>query len=221
MKLNLGCGSHVAEGWNNVDNALGARLAKLPFFRILNKRLGLFKLDWDDRIVIHDLRTRFPWNDGTVDAIYSSHTLEHLTRSEGRHFLRECHRVLKESGVIRIVVPDLAHFVATYTSGKRRADDFVEDLGVLRTREQGVRRFLAPLIEFPHRCMYDTPSLLSIFESLGFDALEMEPFSSALDDIHEVESAIRLKSSIIVEGRKTRSEDSRESFRNSVSAELR
>jgi predicted SAM-dependent methyltransferase len=218
MRLNLGCGSHIAEGWTNVDNALGARLAKLPFFRVLNRRIGLVRLDWDERIVIHDLRTQFPWNDETVDAIYSSHTLEHLTRSEGRHFLRECHRVLKDSGVIRIVVPDLAHFVATYTSGKRRADDFVEDLGVLPTREKGVRGLLAPFIQFPHRCMYDAPTLLAIFELMDFDAMEMEPFSSALDDIHQVESAIRLKSSIIVEARKKRA--SRESP-HVVSAELR
>jgi len=31
MKLNLGCGNQVVEGWVNVDYALGARFAKIPF----------------------------------------------------------------------------------------------------------------------------------------------------------------------------------------------
>jgi len=43
-KLNLGCGSHTPEEWINVDNALSARLAKVPFFRIINRKLKIFNL---------------------------------------------------------------------------------------------------------------------------------------------------------------------------------
>ena len=50
MKLNLGCGSQIVDGWVNVDYALGARLFKFPFFRQLNSKVKLFELEWDTRI---------------------------------------------------------------------------------------------------------------------------------------------------------------------------
>jgi len=101
VRLNLGCGSQTPAGWVNVDYALGARLVKLPFFAWLNRKLRLFKLDWDRGILIHDLRKRFPWKDSSVDVIYCSHTLEHFSKEEGVHFLNECYRVLKSNGLIK------------------------------------------------------------------------------------------------------------------------
>src|SRR5262245_26247293 len=106
--LHLGCGAVAPDGWINVDYALGARLRKIPGFRAVSRTLGLFAVDWSPRIVVHDLRTRFPWPDASVDAVYTSHTLEHFTREAGGRFIAEIHRVLKPAGRVRIVVPDLA-----------------------------------------------------------------------------------------------------------------
>ena len=131
MKLNLGCGSQVPDGWVNVDYAPGARFTKIPFFRALNRKLRLFDLDWNEKIYIHDLTKAFPWANSTIDIVYSSHALEHFSREDGRRFLSECHRVLHKNGIIRIVVPDLRHDVVEYTEGRIHADDFVEKLGVL------------------------------------------------------------------------------------------
>jgi len=79
VKLNLGCGAQVVDGWINVDYGLGARMANIPWFKLINRRLHLFDMDWDPRIFIHDLRRPFPWNNESVDVIYSSHTLEHFS----------------------------------------------------------------------------------------------------------------------------------------------
>lgn len=203
VKLNLGCGSQVPDGWINVDYALGARLAKIPFFRALNRRLGLFNLDWDDRTEIHDLSKRLPWQDRTVDVVYSSHTLEHFTREAGRAFLAECHRVLRDNGLIRIVVPDLAHIVAEYRAARLRADNFVEQLGVLHeTTGNKLKDQLSPLIQFPHKCMYDTTTLVAVLNDIGFDAASRSGFDSAIADIREVELANRTEHAVVVEGRK-------------------
>src|ERR1700683_4765801 len=131
MKLNLGCGSKVLDGWINVDYALGARLARVPLVRALNRKLRLFDLDWDHRIYLHDLSKQFPWADNTIDIVYSSHTLEHFTKEDGQRFIAECHRVLRKDGILRIVIPDLRYIVDRYIEGSIRADDFVENLGVL------------------------------------------------------------------------------------------
>lgn len=112
--MNLGCGDHVIEGWTNVDYSLGARLTKVPLFRVVNRKLRIFTTDWDERVVIHDLTTRFPWSDSSVEVVYSSHTLEHFCKEDGRAFLDECHRVLRPGGIIRILVPDLHTCVVDY-----------------------------------------------------------------------------------------------------------
>ncbi|MBE0573824.1 methyltransferase domain-containing protein [Candidatus Dojkabacteria bacterium] len=109
-KLNLGCGDETPVGWVNVDYAPGAKLAKIP---LINK-FSLTKVKWDKTIMIQNLLKNFPWETNTIDIIYSSHTLEHFTREEGQHFLKECHRVLKTGGLIRILVPDLKNFTLKY-----------------------------------------------------------------------------------------------------------
>ena len=203
VKLNLGCGPRTPDGWTNVDYAWGARLARLPFFRALNRRIRLFDLDWSERIQLHDLTRAFPWPDARADVIYSSHTLEHFSREDGRAFLTECHRVLRKDGILRIVVPDLRRNVLAYLEGQVPADDFVESLGVLhgRTRSR-LKNRLAPFVQFPHKCMYDGPRLLQILDEIGFEASARAAFESDIDDIRQVESADRTNDAVIVEGRK-------------------
>jgi SAM-dependent methyltransferase len=203
MKLNLGCGSQVPEGWLNVDYALGARLAGIPFFRALNRKFRLFELNWDKRIYVHDLSRKFPWADAAVDVVYSSHTLEHFTRDDGRRFIAECHRVLRKGGILRIVIPDLRHIVAEYFDGRIRADDFLEKLGIVCGNKKNVlKNRLAPFIQFPHKCMYDNPRLLEILNEAGFQAASRAAFDSDIDDIRLVESEERTENAVIVEGRK-------------------
>ncbi len=48
----------------------------------------------------------FPIQDGTCDIIYTSHTLEHVPIKNVRFCLKEMRRILKENGILRIVVPD-------------------------------------------------------------------------------------------------------------------
>jgi predicted SAM-dependent methyltransferase len=203
MKLNLGCGSQMPDGWVNVDYALGARFAKIPFFRATNRRLGLFDLDWDERIRLHDLTKTFPWEDASVEVIYSSHMLEHLPREDGRRFLEQCHRVLRVGGIIRLVVPDLRHAVGEYVEGGVPADEFLQTLGVLYEHRGGrLKRRLSPFVQFPHKCMYDCSRLLELLQEIGFQTSARGAFDSDIDDIASVELEDRTKHAVIVEGRK-------------------
>lgn len=203
MKLNLGCGSETPQGWLNVDFSLGARFAKFPLFSSINRRLRLFELDWSKEIFAHDLGKKFPWEDGSIDIIYSSHTLEHFFRGEGLFFLRECYRVLRKSGIIRIVIPDLRALVDDYISGNTRADHFVESLGVLYgSHRRGLTGKLAPFIQFPHKCMYDAETLLSIMREIGFACDKNQAFCSRIEDIDLVELKNRTQNAVIVEGEK-------------------
>lgn len=202
VKLNLGCGSETPDGWINVDYSLGARIAKLPIISNLIKALGLFKLEWDKDIYLHDLRKPFPWGDETIDMIYSSHTLEHLSKTEGQHFLKESYRVLKRGGVVRIIVPDLESFVKRYIDGDIPADDFLDSLQVGYTADADsfLKATFAPFVRFPHKCMYDSKGLQSLMEGVGYSASSKKAFESEIERIEDIEIESRIVGAVIVEG---------------------
>ena len=203
MKLNIGCGSQVPDGWINVDYALGARFTKIPFFSAVNRKVKLFNLDWNEKIYLHDLTKKLPWTDASIDTVYSSHTLEHFSKEEGRRFLSECHRVLRKNGIIRIVVPDLRHDVMKYIEGKTLADDVVEKLGVLYGGSSNTfKKKQSPFFQFPHKCMYDNPRLIEILNEIGFDASVKVAFDSTIEEIQQIELEDRTENVVIVEGRK-------------------
>lgn len=64
--------------------------------------------------MVHNLEGRLPFEDCEFDAVYHSHLLEHLPRSQAPLLLRECYRVLKPRGVLRVVVPDLEQIARLY-----------------------------------------------------------------------------------------------------------
>lgn len=199
-RINLGCGGHTPKGWINVDYAIGAKLAKIPLF----SSLGLTRLKWNKSIVIHNLLKQFPWKTESVDVIYSSHTLEHFTREDGYRFLKECHRVLKQGGIIRIVIPDLKASINSYLEGKTRSDYFVENLMVLYPYTKSkIQKVLLPLISFPHKCMYDTETLLNILNEIGFEAKSQKGLESSILGINDIEILSRTLNSVVVEGKKS------------------
>jgi len=55
-----------------------------------------------------DLRTgSLPFEDNTIDAIHSSHLIEHLSLPQGQVLIQNCFRCMKSGGVIRFATPDL------------------------------------------------------------------------------------------------------------------
>jgi SAM-dependent methyltransferase len=69
----------------------------------------------------HDARDGIPYRDGIFDVVYHSHLLEHLSKRDGSRFLRECFRVLRPGGVIRVAVPDLEQIARLYLEALENA----------------------------------------------------------------------------------------------------
>src|SRR5437870_3607063 len=112
--INLGCGLVVAPGWINIDNSPNARLAKYPRFQWLAWKLGVlsdehFAIQWPKSLLVRDLRKPLPFADCSIDYVYSSHVLEHLSLSHAQRLVSEIVRVLRRGGLVRLVVPDLAY----------------------------------------------------------------------------------------------------------------
>ncbi|OAQ38608.1 hypothetical protein A5893_14440 [Pedobacter psychrophilus] len=89
--LNLGCGSRYHNSWTNVDFVSNS-------------------LD----VITHNLLQGIPYKNESFEGVYHSHVLEHFNKNDGKEFLKECYRVLKFKGVIRIAVPDLERIVKEY-----------------------------------------------------------------------------------------------------------
>ena len=60
--------------------------------------------------------------DGSMDAIWSSHNLEHVFHHEAPHVLREFRRVLKDSGFCVITCPDIENVCARVAAGSLTAE---------------------------------------------------------------------------------------------------
>jgi SAM-dependent methyltransferase len=89
--LNLGCGARYHPDFVNIDVA-----ASSP------------------HVLAHDIIQGIPFPEGTFDLVYHSHLLEHINKEKALEFLKECHRVLKVQGIIRVVVPDLEQIARMY-----------------------------------------------------------------------------------------------------------
>lgn len=116
--LNLGCGAKTHPDCINIDWSIHLRIARNRVLRALSGLLGKRRqahiAALTANIVVHDLRRGIPCPDQSADAVYHSHVLEHIdrnlsdpSRDPALLFIRECRRVLKPGGVLRIVVPDL------------------------------------------------------------------------------------------------------------------
>lgn len=75
-------------------------------------------------ILVCNVRKGLPYPDGSFDVIYCNHVMEHFTPDEGLAFLHELKRVLKSSGRIRLVVPDLERKTKDYLT---RLKNYIEN----------------------------------------------------------------------------------------------
>ena len=89
--LNFGCGATFHPDWTNLDAS--------PV---------------SPGVIAHDVRRGFPYSESAFDAVYGSHVLEHLEPEAAMRLLRECFRILKPGGIVRIVVPDLEVIARLY-----------------------------------------------------------------------------------------------------------
>lgn len=61
-----------------------------------------------------------PYPDSSVEALYSSHSLEHLCKKDAELAIRESARVLKPHGKFHLRIPDLEQCISGYLEGSNR-----------------------------------------------------------------------------------------------------
>jgi len=93
IALDLGCGPSKKEGYIGIDKLM---LPGVDYLADLEKDLSFLP-------------------DNSVDEIYSSNFLEHIDDLE--QFMKECHRIIKQGGIMNIFVPHFSNpwFFSDYT----------------------------------------------------------------------------------------------------------
>jgi SAM-dependent methyltransferase len=199
LKLHLGCGHHVVEGWVNIDGAWGAWFGNHPVLATVARALRVPVPAWPRGVRRNDLRRRLPFESHSAEAIYASHILEHLHLEDADRLLADCGRVLRPGGILRVVVPDLAAIVeeylgrspfATPIGGDTPGDRMNARLRGHEPRRPGLPRRLYDVVAdfHTHKWMYDADSVVARLGRAGFPNAVARPYlDSGIPDIAAVE----------------------------------
>ena len=209
LRLNLGSGPTAVRGWLNVDRSPGILVSRLP--APIQKGLrasGLIPREqasvaWPPDVRRLDVTKGLPFDDCSVEAIYSSHMLEHLTRDAARRLLAECRRTLRPGGVLRVVLPDLRRLAERYLASEEpdAADAFLEEAMLGQHARLTGRAALVQLVGgSAHRWMFDAASIRHRCLQCGFSATQECAFrQGSCPDIESLDSPSRRDESIYVE----------------------
>ncbi|TWH64212.1 putative SAM-dependent methyltransferase [Azomonas agilis] len=96
------------------------------------------RLDIDERVkpdIVASLTDLSPVADASVDAIWSSHNLEHLEGCEVPKALQELYRVLKPGGFALITLPDLKAIAQLIVEGKLDSVIYTSPAGPIKAMD--------------------------------------------------------------------------------------
>ncbi len=150
LRLNIGCGSARLHGWINID------LVGLPV-----------DLAWD-------LTRPLPFPDDSVDAVFHEHVIEHVPGAVGYRFLKDCHRVLRPGGVMRVVAPDASRYMASYFEPEH---DFIRTCR--GDRPTPMLALMEEFYSYGHQAVYDEATIALFCRTIGFAEVRVQSFGDS------------------------------------------
>ena len=142
-RLHIGSGPHTLPGWVNVDNI------RFPGVRRMDVTRGLpFK---------------------NVRFIFAEHFIEHLHYNDARYFLRECRRVLRDDGVLRLSTPNLDWVWANHYARGLSEERQVSASFMLNRAFRG----------WGHQFLYNFGALAATLREAGFREVERRDYGQS------------------------------------------
>ena len=194
-RYNLGCGLKIYENFMNVG-----------YWSQLNSEVLYKNLNGTDNTVMfnHDLRNGVPALDESLELVYHSHMLEHLSYADGISFLKECFRVLKPGGKMRVLVPDIQLWINAYFQNNKFFFEQYRKYGGIDSDIYCTNGavFMGMLHSHEHKFGYDYDSLEWVLKLVGFTDIKKTLYAdSDIDDIKIMEplDPIKIMESLCIE----------------------
>ncbi len=146
MKLNIGCGLNILEGYVNVD-----------------------KVKTTPQTVVKDI-LNLDYPDDSVEEIYLRHVIEHFFEEEIKRLLQNCYRMLQPDGKIVIETPDFDRIVAAWTQGILSK----EVLNALLFGFAAAKNTREREMHMMHKYVFDEALLTRFLVEWGFQIIEVE-----------------------------------------------
>ena len=152
-KLVIGSGQNPLPGWLNSDLFPASR-----------------------SVIFLDAKEPFPFRDNSFDYIHCEHMIEHIDFAEGKAMLRECFRVLKPAGTLRVSTPDLGVHLRLFLEPRdHNQDQFIDWVSNNWLQKQGVIKTEAAHVlnlvmhAWGHKFIYDEKTLALSLKEAGFN----------------------------------------------------
>jgi predicted SAM-dependent methyltransferase len=160
VKINVGCGPLLAQGWVNVD------VEPPPGAYYLNAVNG------------------FKFDDGAAKHIHCEHFLEHLEYSHAVDFLTECHRVLRPGGSLRLIVPDGEKYMLAYARRDTAFFSQLEHLGNAQDRLDLPAKVVNQAFRMGggHRYAWDFENMEAVLRQAGFSRVERSEYRDVAEE---------------------------------------
>jgi SAM-dependent methyltransferase len=145
---------------------------------------------WNNHDKDVDITKRLPYADNSVSFIFAEHCIEHVSYYEAVNFLKECVRILKPGGMIRISVPSIENLVLADPNSDviKRYVEFVHSRGWAPTKDiSGAIHGL--LFQHGHRAPWTLSLLKSTLVYVRFKSVEggFKPGISSVPEFMGVE----------------------------------
>ena len=199
--VQYGCGFDAPDGWINYDASPTLFFERIP---VLGRLYTKNEKRFPKNVMWGDIVRGLPHGAGTVDGIFCSHILEHLSLEDCRRALRNTHQYLKEGGIFRLVLPDLEFAVRQYEGdpSPEAARRFMETtLFGVAERPSFLKRIAENVLgNSKHLWMWDEKALAAELSAVGFQKIRRAKFGDSHDQkFQEVENRERFLNCLALE----------------------
>lgn len=149
----------------------------------LNFGCGTNKLDgWRNFDADVDITKRLPFGGASADLIFAEHVVEHVGYYQALDFFKECRRVLRPGGVVRITVPSIENL---WKRGEQDYFDFARKWAPSADLRGAMH---AILFRHGHKAAWTQSLLEASLIYVGFDTVKsFDPGQSGRDELRGVE----------------------------------
>jgi SAM-dependent methyltransferase len=188
LYVQYGCGFSFGSDWRNFDNSPTLRIERLPLIGIYLGKLAGNSQPFPRQVEYGDICKGLPIADDSVQGVYASHVLEHLSYDDFLLALRNTFRILRPGGVFRLIVPDLQERARRYLYGVSNGSPdaskiFMETthLGLQHKPKTILSRIRLLYGGSSHSWMWDEPSMIEHLARTGFTDVRRCEFGDSTD----------------------------------------